>query len=132
MSKETLRWVLFGDVLLLLIPSYIVSLYVQWRIVPKVEAQLTNSKIIDYSKIYFFNRGIWGRSHRYVMVNLALTSTRMLAKKGWVELDEVSAISTAHRRWICIPMQIGTFSFFVLFVFYGLDKVCCPEYCLFP
>jgi hypothetical protein len=123
MSKETLRWILLGDVLLL-IPSYIVSLYVQWKIVPEVEAQLKTCKIIDYSKIYFKNRGIWGRSHRYVMVNLALTSTRMLAKKGWVDLDEVNGISRADRRWICIPMQIGTLSVCVLLVLYGLDKFC--------
>ena len=122
MNKDFLRWFLLVDVLIL-IPSYLVSLYVQWKIVPVVEQQLSNCKLVTDAKA-FWGPGIHGWSHRYVMVNLALTSTRLLERKGLIDINEVNSISKPHRRWICIPMQVGTSSFAVLLFLYSLDKLC--------
>lgn len=123
MNENILRWVLLADVLLL-VPSYLVSLYVQQRILPEVEAQLSNCKIVMGFRSFWGAHGYVGKSQRYGVVYLALTSTRFLKRKGLVDIDEVSNVSAAHRRWICLPMRIGTLSMCVLFVLFLLDKFC--------
>jgi len=122
MNKDFLRWILFGDTLLLLF-SCAVSLYVQWKVLPKVEQQLENCRIVTDAKA-FWGTGLHGWSHRYVMVNLALTSTRLLERKGLIDINEVNNISKAHRRWICIPMRVDGVTLAVLLFLYSLDKFC--------
>lgn len=122
MNKDILRWIFFGNTLLLL-SSFAVSLYVQWRILPKVEEQLENCKIVIDAKA-FWGTGIRGWSHRYVMVNLALTSTRLLERKGLVDVNEVNNVSKAYRRWICIPMQVDIVTLTVVFAYYFRDIIC--------
>jgi hypothetical protein len=122
MNKDILRWVLFGNTLLLL-SSFAVSLYVQWKVLPKVEEQLKNCKIVTDAKA-FWGTGLRGWSHRYVMVNLALTSTRLLQRKGLVDVNEVNNISNADRRWICIPMQVDVVTLAVVFAYNFRDKFC--------
>lgn len=106
MSEHTLRWIAAGASVVLLI-TYLVSLYVDRVVLPKVEAQLQNCRLVADTRSFWGTRGRFGRSQRYAMVHFALTSTRLLSKKGWVDIDEVKSISRADRRWICIPMNIA-------------------------
>jgi hypothetical protein len=124
MNESFLRWVLLANISVLLIPSYLASLYVDRAILPFVESQLMNCKIVTNSRAFWGETGFFARGQRFISVNLALTSTRMLAKKGWVDIDQVDKISMAHRRWICLPMRIGTLSMFVMTFLFMLDKSC--------
>lgn len=102
---EPLAWVVFvcGAVIIL---DFFVTLYVKLYILPKVEAQLKNCKIVTDAVAFWGTSSLAGKSYRYAMVNFALTSTKSLSEKGLVDIDEVNSVSLSHRRWICIPMHV--------------------------
>jgi len=110
MNERTLEWVVFGAGVLVVL-SFWINVYVKYYILPEVEERLQNCSIVVDSKARWCNSGFLGRSHRLVMVNLALTSTALLHRKGMVNIDEVSSISKTHRRWICIPMNLALVGF---------------------
>lgn len=110
MNERTLEWVVFGSGVLVVL-SFWINVYVKYSILPEVERRLQNCAIVADSKARWGNSGFLGRSHRLVMVNLALTSTSLLHRKGMVDIDEISHISVAHRRWICIPMNLALAGF---------------------
>jgi len=124
MSDELLRWILLVDVLVLLIPSYLISIYVDHTILPQVEAQLGNCRIIADTRAFWGTTSRFARSQRLIAVNLALTSTGRLAKSGWVDVQEVRGISAANRRWIVIPTHVGGLSIGVLLILFLIDKFC--------
>jgi len=110
MNERTLEWIVFVSGVLVVL-SFWINVYVKYYILPEVEKRLQNCSIVVDSKARWGNSGFFGRSHRLVMVNLALTSTSLLHRRGMVNIDEVNRISRTHRRWICIPMNMALVGF---------------------
>ncbi len=110
MNDDFLGWVVVVSSFFMVI-NYCVMLYVDHFILPDVEGELKNCSVVAYTKSFWGRTGNFGRSHRYAMVYLTLTSTRLLSKKGMADVDEVSRISLKSRLWIVLPMRFGFVSF---------------------
>jgi hypothetical protein len=105
MNDGILGWLIVISTIVIIL-DFFATLYVKLYILPKVEAQLKNCKIVTDAVAFWGTSSLAGKSYRYAMVNFALTSAKSLSKKGLVDMDEVNSVSLSHRRWICIPMQV--------------------------
>jgi hypothetical protein len=105
MTDGILGWLIVISTIVIILVFFAI-LYAEHYILPKVEAQLTNCKIVTDAIAFWGTTGLAGRGYRYAMVNFALTSTKSLSEKGMVDIDEVNSVSLSHRRWICIPMHV--------------------------
>jgi hypothetical protein len=105
MNDGILGWLIVVSTIVIIL-DFFATLYVKLYILPKVEAQLKNCKIVTDAVAFWGTSSLAGKSYRYAMVNFALTSAKSLSKKGLVDMDEVNSVSLSHRRWICIPMHV--------------------------
>ncbi|MCS3470476.1 hypothetical protein M2401_004229 [Pseudomonas sp. JUb42] len=105
MNDGILGWLIVISTIVIIL-DFFATLYVKLYILPKVEAQLKNCKIVTDAVAFWGTSSLAGKSYRYAMVNFALTSAKSLSKKGLVDMDEVNSVSLSHRRWICIPMHV--------------------------
>ncbi|WP_426143385.1 hypothetical protein [Pseudomonas sp. DWP3-1-2] len=105
MNKEFLTWVVLASSFSIIL-NCLVMLYVDHFILPKVEDQLKNCKLVASARAFWGLTGKIGKIQRSAMVYLALTSTLRLSEKGMVDIDEVRRVSRRDRRWICIPMWV--------------------------
>lgn len=105
MNDGILGWLIVVSTFMIIL-DFFVTLYVKLYILPKVEAQLKNCKIVTDAVAFWGTSSLAGKSYRYAMVNFALTSAKSLSKKGLVDIDEINSVSLRDRRWICIPMQV--------------------------
>lgn len=115
MNEEFLKWVVFASAVLV-VADFLVSLYVNHYILPQVEAQLKNCKLVADTKALWGTTGLLGKMQRSAMVYATLTSTRRMREKGMVDIDEVSRVSRRHRLWICVPMWVGCGSLVAAFI----------------
>jgi len=105
MINDPVAWVVSISTIVMIL-NFLVGLYVKQYILPVVEDQLKNCKVVADARAWWGTTGLYGKSYRYAMVNLALTSTKRLSEKGLVDMNEINQVSLSHRRWICIPMRV--------------------------
>ncbi|HEY0289477.1 MAG TPA: hypothetical protein VGC62_21145 [Pseudomonas sp.] len=115
MSDLLFEWVALISGFLMVLNFY-VMIYVKYFILAAVEEQLSNCSIVNNAKRFWGGSGFVGRGHRLVMVNLALTATHQLSKKGMVDIDQVRRIPKSHRLWIVIPMNVSFVSMTICFL----------------
>lgn len=89
-----------------LIAGYLLMLYAAYFVLPKVEEELQNCKLIKDTKAFVGDRKHFGRMLRYSMASMVFTSTRLLLEKGWADIDDVKKVSIGHRRWMCLPLRV--------------------------
>lgn len=90
-----------------LLIGHCLALYAAYRVLPQIEQQLYNCKIVTDAKRFWGPYSHPGKMYRYSMISLVLTSPGLLHKHGLIDLEQVRNLSVNHRRWITIPSRIG-------------------------
>jgi len=97
LNEAFLNWALVVSVGVLLV-GYLLMLYAAYFILPEIEKQLLNCKIVTDAKAFLGPYTHFGKMYRYSNLRLLLTSTRLLESKGMIDVQQVSELSRRHRR----------------------------------
>lgn len=96
--------------------GFLFMLYAAYFVLPEIEEQLSNRKLITDAKAFWGSYSHPGKMYRYSMLRLVLTSPRLLERKGMIDVEQVNSLSTRHRRWIRLPFRYTGVGCFTLFL----------------
>jgi hypothetical protein len=95
-----------------LIMGYLLMLYAAYVVLPDIEQALDKCTWITGAKTFWGKYSHPGKMYRYAMLSLVLTSTRLLEKRGLIDVNQVNSLCAKHRRWINLPTRIAGVGFF--------------------
>lgn len=90
-----------------LLAGHLLALYAAYFVLPEIEEQLSDCKLITDAKALWGKYSHPGKMYRYSMASLVLTSPRLLHKHGLIDVDQANNLSLRLRRWIYIPSRLG-------------------------
>lgn len=114
-AKFILDWSMVLSMLILLVDGA-VSLWAALFRLEQIEDALGNCQIIIDSRRQRQNLGLQGRQWRYSTATGALLFTKMYARKGLVDPDDVKNMPIHLKRWAIIPNVTGAVLLLVMFV----------------
>ncbi|MFY1663800.1 hypothetical protein [Pseudomonas sp. Pseu.R1] len=82
----------------------------------QVEQALANSKLNTDAKRQWRNAGLVGRQYRLAMATSAVLFTKLYAKHGLVDPDDVKRMPKSLKCWIVIPNVGGAFILLAAFI----------------
>lgn len=100
--------------------GFLFMLYAAYFILPEIERHLYSCKLVTDAKKFWGPYSHAGRMYRYSMLRLVLTSSRLLERKGLIDVEQVNSLSLRHRRWVCLPMRLTGVGFFGMLTVGGL------------